>query len=73
HDPTVRVKELTATEGGSYYASALRQLFALDSVGNSATPGVVPAAIQPKYESDVTGGCDRDRREISDRDIEVSR
>jgi glutamyl-tRNA reductase len=73
HDPTVRVKELTATEGGSYYASALRELFALDPVNKLAAPGAVDAAIRHEYESDVADGCDRDRREISDRDIEVSR
>jgi len=32
HDPTVRAKELTATRGGSYYATALAELFDLNTV-----------------------------------------
>lgn len=40
HAPTVRVKELAAEPGGQAYASALRELFALD-------PRAVEAVVQP--------------------------
>jgi glutamyl-tRNA reductase len=43
HAPTVRVKELAATDGGDRYAEALRELFDLDPGTLSAVSEPVPA------------------------------
>ncbi|WP_199441630.1 glutamyl-tRNA reductase [Umezawaea beigongshangensis] len=50
HTPTVRVKELASSPGGSGYAEALRELFGLDPQAPSAVsqPGRAPSARDDK-------------------------
>lgn len=55
HEPTVRVKELAATPGGTDYAGALRELFGL-GIDADVTPGAGRLADAVTVDPDRPGG-----------------
>ncbi|MGY2064750.1 glutamyl-tRNA reductase [Blastococcus sp. SYSU DS0619] len=55
HEPTVRVKELSATPGGTDYAGALRALFGL-GIDADVTPGAGRLADAVTVDPDRSGG-----------------